>query len=305
MFYRTTTWVWFLSCGAYESVEKFPKSFAAYSCSASLHLQYFRAVLLPYFLQISVYPSLRATSPLRDHPSLLMDFKKKATAGGSVHASQCKVVVEEGIILFTFMVWKTKTWISRRGSVWRCTVSWSWIIALYFVTRRSCCWGWQLYSYNSSWPQIAEMWWCVCVCVSVASLSSASPCLSPQISDMFLLQPISSTPSSSPDSSGHLQSHPTLPITSSILVTVGAPKQNSPLRPHKPTLLFSVFRCSALRSVCLFYFNGLIWFFAYFFWGGELKRAVGVQNRHWICDEMMLSLSSSVEHSWSHEASCL
>lgn len=72
-----------------------------------------------------------------------------------------------------------------------------------------------------------------------------------------------------PDSSGHLQSHPTLPITSSILLTVGAPDLNPPHRPHKPTLLSSVSGAAFIFIFLLHIFLG---------WGGCSKELWGFQK---------------------------
>lgn len=100
------------------------------------------------------------------------------------------------------------------------------------------------------------------------SLSSAPP--------VFPLRALTCFDSSSPGSSGHPQSHPTLPITSSILVTVGALKRISPLslpnlaNPH----FSSVFRGFAFRSSSFFLS------FLHISLEGELKRTVGVQICH-------------------------
>lgn len=100
-------------------------------------------------------------------------------------------------------------------------------------------------------------------CVSAfcgLALSSVIFCFSPLQTLWHVL-----TPScflylpSSPDSSGHLQSHPTLPIiTSSILLTVGAPELNSPLcltNPH-----FS----SVFQELCVPQLQSFFLFFVFF-----------------------------------------
>lgn len=93
----------------------------------------------------------------------------------------------------------------------------------------------------------------MCVCVCFCGLPLLSFLLSYPSKPWHVLTPAhlpfsSPTPSSSPDSSGHLQSHPTLPITSSILVTVAAPQLNPPLSLTEPTLLSGVSRGSARFS---------------------------------------------------------
>lgn len=72
----------------------------------------------------------------------------------------------------------------------------------------------------------------------------------------------------------------------------GCSKAKFTPQPYKPTLLFSVSgdsSCSAAPALFFPYFSSFLYIYL------VLKQVVGVWDCHWICDEMTLSLSSSLE----------
>ncbi len=110
---------------------------------------------------------------------------------------------------FTFMMWK---WCSL--NLCQRTMRWGSIIANYLsddvlVTNAAKTSLFTESELDFKWLKSAAS----CVCYL------SPPCLSLQSPDMFWLRTVSLYLLSSPDSSGHLQSLPTLPITSSILLT--------------------------------------------------------------------------------------